>query len=64
MEKIIKITASSNIYSFNALVPEKKAEKVLKGILKAFMYLKLKYASTIEASPLKVETSVVNPTFL
>lgn len=64
MEKIIKITANYNIYSFNALVPEKKAEKILKGILKSFQYLKQKYARTVEVSPLKVETSVVNPTLL
>lgn len=44
MSKIIRIEARSNIFEFNAEVPEKKAEKVLKFVL-VFKKKTAKYSS-------------------
>lgn len=60
MSKIIRIEARSNIFEFNAEVPEKKAEKVLKFVLKSFLFLK-KRQRNIQVDTLKVKTSVINP---
>lgn len=61
MNKIIGISAVSNIFEFSAQVPEKNAEKVLKFILKSFQYLKNKNERQIQVTTLKVKTWIVNP---
>lgn len=61
---IIRIEAKSNIYEFTFLVPENRAERVLKGVLNNYLNLKNKYARKMEVTKLKVTTGVVNPTFL
>lgn len=61
---IVRIEANSNIYAFNGLVPENRAEGVLKFILKNFILLKERNIGHMEVTKLKVTTSVVNPTLL
>lgn len=53
---IIRIEAKSNIYEFTFLVPENRAERVLKGVLKNYLNLKNKYARKMEVTKLKVTT--------
>ena len=59
--RYIKIEANSNIYGFNAIVREDKAEGVLKNILKNFKSLDAKCGRNVVVTPLKVTTSVADP---
>lgn len=69
MEKLIHIKAESEIYGFNAIVPEKDSVKVLTGIRNNFEYLALKYSRAVKIKGvrmktghhLKVQTCVHNP---
>lgn len=62
-ERIIHVKAESEIYSVNALIPEKIVEKVLVGIRNNFCKLNEKMKGKFPNSVLKVQTCVHNPTF-
>lgn len=61
-ERIIHVKAESELYSVNALVPEKIAEKVLTDIRNNFSKLEQKMRDRFPNAHLKVQTCVHNPT--
>ena len=66
-EIYIHIKAVSEVYSFNGIIEEQKAVRVLEGIRDDFKKLKSKYSynnSKVVTDTLVVNTCVHNPTLL
>jgi hypothetical protein len=61
-ERIIHIKAESEIYSVNALIPEKIVEKVLTEIRDNFSKYHFRLIKLYPSAYLKVQTCVHNPT--